>query len=790
VADLLDGVRAAFSDRYVIHRELGHGGMATVFLAEDRKHQRPVAIKVLREEVAASVAAERFLREIRTAAALQHPHILPLHDSGEIGGVLYYVMPYVEGETLRDRLNRERQLPLDEALRVTREVADALAYAHARGIVHRDVKPENVLLSGAGAGSGAHALLADFGIARAISATGTETLTRAGLAIGTPAYMSPEQASGERELDSRSDLYSLGCVLYEMLAGHPPFLGITAQEVLARHSLDPVPPLRTVRPELPVGVDRAVQKALAKSPADRFPSLAAFSDALVDASAPRGRTMARGRIAMAGTAVAVVVLLAGYAIVSLKGSGDPPLAALDGPPSIAVLPFENVGSDPRNEPFSDGVAEDLTTELRKVGRLQVKARTSAFAFKGRNLTSQDIGRRLGTRYIVSGSVHFDIQHRRVNAQLIDVATGNEIWSDHYDSDARAGNAFAVQDTITRAIVSALSVPLSATESVLLQKRSTSSDSAHRLYLQGRYFFEKRDGPSLQKARDYFQNAINADSSYASAYAGLADAYSHSSVFGYVAPREIHDRARAAALRALALDSLLVEGHVALGFVALFLEFDYATAERSFDRALQLDPRYAPAHQFRAWYLVAAGQATAAVEEMRTALQLDPFSLVINARMSTMLYYARRYNDAVAQARRALELDSTFFSAQGELARSLVASGQCEEGRRVIESSPVQLATPFRGLRGAALAKCGRRAEAERDLQRLDGDAAAGRYVSHYGYAAVYAALRERDRALDELAAAIQERAWPMFTLLLEPDFDGLRSDPRFGKILVEAGLRR
>src|SRR5881296_1757577 len=292
MAELVARLRAALADRYAIDRELGRGGMASVFLARDVKHDRSVAIKVLRPELAAALGAERFLREIEIAARLTHPHILPLHDSGEAKGFLYYVMPFVDGESLRDRLRREQQLPIEEAVRIAREVAAALSHAHAHDVVHRDIKPENILVSGG------EAVVADFGIARAIVAAGAETLTDTGLAVGTPGYMSPEQATGAMQLDGRSDVYSLGCVLYEMLAGHPPFLGTTAQEILARHSLDAVPPLRTIRPELPQAVEHAVRKALAKSPADRWRTPAAFSEALAQVLAPPSVTRRAARPAV------------------------------------------------------------------------------------------------------------------------------------------------------------------------------------------------------------------------------------------------------------------------------------------------------------------------------------------------------------------------------------------------------------------------------------------------------------------------------------------------------------
>src|SRR3989441_1036539 len=344
--------------------------MATVDLAHDLKHHRQVAIKVLKAELAAALGPERFLREIEIAARLNHPHILALHDSGDAAGFLYFVMPYVEGESLRQRLVREKQLFLEDAIHIACAVASALSYAHNHNVVHRDIKPENVLLSGG------EAVVADFGIARAITAAGGDKLTTTGVAVGTPTYMSPEQAAGEAQLDGRSDVYSLGCVLYEMLAGHPPFLGASAQEILARHTLDPVPPIRTIRPELPQAVEHAVRKALAKSPADRFPGPAAFSEALAQVLAPPSVTRRAAR-SIGLVAVGACLLAAGYALLFRRPVGGPAREA--GHP-IALPPFGHIRPGPANEPFSDGMSEELITALAKVEELRVTARTSAFSF--------------------------------------------------------------------------------------------------------------------------------------------------------------------------------------------------------------------------------------------------------------------------------------------------------------------------------------------------------------------------------------------------------------------------
>ncbi len=402
LADTIARLSAALADRYRFERELGHGGMATVYLAEDLKHHRRVAVKVLRPELAASIGAERFLREIETTANLRHPHILPLYDSGDVADpgdsagerFLFYVMPLVEGETLRARLDRERQLPIDEALRIAREVSDALSYAHARGVIHRDIKPENILLE-----SG-HAVVADFGIARAVGAAGADSLTGTGITVGTPAYMSPEQASADHDLDGRSDLYALGCVLYEMLAGQPPFTGPTVEAIVRQHLIAEPPPVTNLRPAVPGSVLVALQRALAKNPADRFNPVAQFSDALrvnepqaasasiaPPAALPRRRSRLTAISAIA--AIGAIVLIAAFtAWRRLAPTGEAR------PKSIAVLPFESVGGDTANIYFAEGIADELTTALTAVAGLRVAATSSAFTYRGKTVDAREVGKAL------------------------------------------------------------------------------------------------------------------------------------------------------------------------------------------------------------------------------------------------------------------------------------------------------------------------------------------------------------------------------------------------------------
>ena len=768
-------VSGVIGERFAIERELGRGGMATVYLARDRKHDRLVAVKVLRPEIASLLGPERFLREIRTAANLQHPHILSLHDSGEADGVLYYVMPYVEGESLRDRLQREPQLPLAEASRIAREVAEALDYAHARGIVHRDIKPENILLSGG------HALLMDFGIARAISTAGANSLTESGLAIGTPAYMPPEQASGDQSLDGRADVYALGCVLYEMLAGHPPFWGTTQQEILRRHALDQVPPVRTARPELPEAVEHLVRRALAKTPADRFDTAASFrvacEDLMSPASAKRGAKM--GRIALAGLAV----LLIGFALVRVAG----PRSGATGPPgaelarSVAVMPFRNLGGNPENESFSDGLSEEIATKLGRIGGIAMRAPRSAFSFKGGRYTLREVGQKLDVEYLIDGSAQLDAGRVRVRAQLVRARQDSTIWSDEYDRPA--GDVFAIQDEIARAIAGELRVHLTGAADQPLAPRAPVDPAAHELYLKGRYFFERRDSASLRSAQRYFEAAIAKDTNYALAYAGLSDALSHHSVFGFSAPRASFPRAAQYARKALALDSTLAEVHGSLGFIALFYDWDWIKAAREFETAQRLAPNYSSARLWRAWLLIANDSLDAAVAEGRRALQLDPLSLVVNIRLVSFLFYARRYPEALEQARRTEELDSTFFQLRFERARVLSWMGQCQEALLQLSIPRRDQAGPLQGIRGSTYARCGDRAAATQEVEQLRSQNRAGGYATHYGIAVILAALGEEDAALTELERSFDDREWALFTIRRDPAFTTLRSHPRFLRLV-------
>jgi serine/threonine-protein kinase len=739
MTDLFERLKAALADRYRIERELGSGGMATVYLARDLKHGRPVAVKVLRPDLAASLGADRFLREIKITASLNHPHILPLLDSGEVDSFLYYVMPYVEGESLRETLIRERQLPIEEALEITCAVADAVSYAHSLGIVHRDIKPENILFEAS------HAVVSDFGIARAVTAAGDETLTETGLALGTPAYMSPEQTAGDTELDGRSDLYSLACVVYEMLAGVPPFTGPTPQAIMARHAVDPVPPLRTVRSTVPDAVDGAIMRALAKVPADRYRTVRLFAEALVSAPPPEK--------------------------------------------SIAVLPFANMSADPENEYFSDGLSEDLINALTSIKGFRVAARTSAFSFKGAQVDARAIGQTLNVKTVLEGSVQRAGNRLRITAELVDAADGYQVWSKQYDRVM--ADVFAIQDEITGSIVDALKIELLADEKTAVTKRHTENLDAYHLYLRGRYYWNRGNPEAFRKAIDLFQTAIRIDPTYARAYAGLADAYAGLGDAGHSAipPKQAFSSAHGAVQKALELDDCIAEAHTSLGHLKMH-EFQWTEANSEFERATELNPSYATAHHYYAFYFASLGQSSEAIRSLERALELDPVSLAINTDLGVLFYFARQYDEAIAQYQKVLDMDPSFTRAYMTMGSAYSQKAMYEEAvamfQRAIELSGDR--SKIAAL-GRAFGMAGNKDEALKVIGQLS-ELAKHRYITPYATALIYASMGDTDEALSWLQDAYEQRVSDLIYLGVDPFLDSVRSDPRFFALLDSVGLHR
>ena len=683
MADLLEQLKAALADRYAIDHEIGRGGMATVYLAEDLKHHRHVAIKVLDPELARSLGSERFLREVEVTAKLTHPHILTLIDSGEADGLLYYVMPYIEGETLRDRMNREGQLPIDDALQITREVAAALSHAHSHHVIHRDIKPENILLSAG------EAVVADFGIARAVTEAGGDNLTETGISIGTPAYMSPEQASGAQKLDGRSDVYSLGCVLYELLAGEPPFTGPTAQAIVAKKLSEATPRVSVVRELVPSSVEAAIDQALAKAPADRFATALQFLEALsaerVSEAAPvvPAKRGVRRRIALLGVAAAVVLVAAILLGRGLEGSRFPQTA-------IAVLPFENLSADGSHSYFAGGLHDELLTQLAKVAMLRPISRTSVMGYAETDKSISEIADDLAVGTIVEGSVQVVGDRLRVNVRLIDAATDEHLWVDRYDETL--DDAFAIQSDIAQQIVMAVGGVLTGAEANAITAVPTDDAEAYRFYLQGREYHSRPGGleQNMVAAQQLYERALTLDPEFALAHAALSRIHGTMYWWAYDRSRSRRESQRAAAETALRLAPELPEAHAAMVYVHYYGDLDY---ERALEEATLLVERMPG--DASVWNALGSlhrrlghwDDVLAAFEKM---LELDPLDVSNISLLGAYTYkFLHRFEEAIDVFDRVLELAPDYHLAELNRAWTyLLWHGDLDTLRLVLEHAPV------------------------------------------------------------------------------------------------------
>jgi len=787
VADAIDQLRDALRDRYTIEHELGRGGMATVYLADDLRHHRRVAVKVLRPDLAATLGPDRFLREIRIAAALAHPNILPLLDSGEAGGFLYYVMPYLEGETLRDRLVRRRQLSVGEAVGIMQELADGLGYAHDLGVVHRDIKPENILFMAG------HPVIADFGVASAVGLAGGTRLTQTGLSLGTPMYMSPEQALGQDDVDRRSDIYSLACVLYEMLAGEPPFHAPTAQGVLARKLHEAPSRLSYLRETVSPALDEAVRHALAKVPADRFDTTAEFARAVTPgltqdlpaAAAPPARVRLSRRAALLAGMLAVAAI--GATVWRLQFShGRETVPRTTGSTTIAVLPFENLGPA-EDEYFPAGMTDEITTRLGSVRDISVVPRREAQRYARSDLTMREIGVRLGVDYLLVGSVRWapgDPGSRNVRVTLALVRAGDErqLWSTTYDRVI--DDIFEVQSDIAAQVVGRLGVAPAADERDRLQSRPAANHEAYVLYLKGRYHWNKRTEEDIQKALDYYQQSVDVDPGYSRAWVGIADAWIFRGWYGLLAPRDVFPKAKAATLKALEFDSTLAEAHASMAHIHLEFDHDWDAAEQEYRRAIQLDPRYPTAHHWYGGFLSAMGRHEEALRQAETARDLDPLSSIIQTWVGLRYYFARKYDAAIAEYVKAVELDRDFAPAHWHLAWAYEAAGQPDEAVAEAERA-VALdgnSLVYQASLGRAYARAGKAKEARATLARL-ARASRERYVSAYYIALVHVALGDLETGLDWLERAYDEQSAWIGYMKVDPRLDPVRTQPRFQRLL-------
>jgi len=783
MADLLSWLQAGLSGRYRVERELGHGGMAVVFLAEDLKHHRRVALKVLRPELAQALGPERFLREIEIAAQLTHPHILPLHDSGTVEyrpgfPGPYYAMPYVEGESLRGRLTREKQLPLEDALQITREVADALGYAHSLGLVHRDIKPENILFEAG------HAVVSDFGIARAIAVAGGEKLTETGLVVGTPAYMSPEQAAGV-EVDGRSDLYSLGCVLYEMLVGEPPFTGPTAQAILARKSTESVPSLRAVRETVPEAVEHTISKALAKVPADRFATAARFTEALnagltAGPPSPQVRRARTPWIVALGAVVLAIVVATGLLL----------RPATPTPQRVAVLYFDYLSPDTADLYLADGLTEEITSRLGEVGRLQVKSRSAVRRFRGASLTDlAAIGQALGVGYLVEGSVQPAADRVRASIRLIDARTGFRVWGSHYDRAKR--DLLSLQEDIAREVAIQIAGQLLPTERVALEARPTQDPQAYDHFLRGNYFLAQRTSRAVARAIEEYETAARLDPGFTGALARAAYSYALYVEWGWPSPGVPADtllaRGLAAVERALARDSSVADAWMARSLLLEQLA-QVAGAREAARRATTLDPENAEAWHQYGWALLLEGDEPAAVAAFDRALAIDPKRAITVFHLAAVDFYARRYSEATRWMDSALVVDPTF--AYGYAFRALVRLHLGNvPGALADAQTAIRIGGTDRVYGEAALvvvqARLGDTVAARAGAARLATALSAQRVGIEAGWftATALVAVGDHDRAV-EVLERVRPRGPHLWHDLQWIGLDPLRTNPRFQRIMA------
>jgi serine/threonine-protein kinase len=699
------------ADRYRIERELGRGGMATVFLAQDIRHKRPVALKVLHPELAATLGPERFQREIELAARLQHPHILSVHDSGETAGQLWFTMPFVEGESLRDRLIRQKQLPIEDSLRITTEAARALDYAHRHGVIHRDIKPENILLTKEG-----DTLVADLGIGRALDTADSEgKLTQTGVVVGTPAYMSPEQAAGERELDGRSDLYSLGVVLYEMLAGEPPYTGPTAQAIMARRFTGDVPRVREARSMVPEAVEQALVKVLARVPADRFQTAADFARALASstiitptavapvqptptqgvtpAPAPAA-TRPRPRRVAAPAFVLGLLVMASMGMFLLYRSHRATEDHGTGPKRLAVLPFENLGPA-EDEYFADGVTDAVRGKLTSIPDLEVTARGSSAQYKKTNKEPQQIGQELGVQYILTGTVRWEKstggQSRvQVSPELIQVSTAAAKWQQPFD--APLTDVFQVQADIAGRVAQALDVALGAGGKSELQEKPTQNLTAYDAYLKGEEVSSAMgtsNPAAIRQALGHYEKAVDLDSAFALAWARLSQAHALLYFLTVPSPQE-GEAARAAAERALALAPKRPEGRLALGDYHYRVTHDYTRAVEQYALGQRIAPRNAELLVATALTEQTLGRWEAALQHLQQAQTLDPRSTNTARRLARTLLWLRRYPEALRANDQGLVLAPASPELHENKAMIHLAEGDLAGAQAVLQAAPKEL----------------------------------------------------------------------------------------------------
>jgi serine/threonine-protein kinase len=795
-------------DHYRILSAIGVGGQGEVYKAIDTTLDRTAVIKVLPpEQTVKPSSLERFRREAKLAASLDHPNICTIHGLYEADGVRFIAMQFVEGRTVR-QLVAGRPLALNSALSIAIQVADALAAAHLRGIMHRDIKAGNVMVMDSG-----RVKVLDFGLAKLLEGSEQDTndphLTELGVPYGTATYAAPEQASGDR-VDHRADIFSTGVLLYELLTGTWPFKGKSVVEVryaVLHHAPLPIAEARGEDSPILARLQEILDRAIAKDPKDRYQGIGEMRDALravlreVDPEGSQGLHFSGGvpsiapRTAGLGSAMQrlgrprIVAIVAGVVVLALVAlgiysyfiRGDHPAFE-----SLAVLPFTNLGSDPGTEYLSEGITESLINSLSQLPSVKVRSRNSVFHYKGRN-DPEKVGRDLGVRAVLTGRLEKLGDNLSLSVELIDTLDDSHIWGQRYTR--KLSDLVALQEELSRDIAGNLRLRLSGAEQRQLVKSYATNSEAYQLYLQGRYYWNTRSANGLQRGTEYFDRALQKDPKYAPAYSGLADCYWLLNVYNVGPSPQWSGKARAAATKALELDESLAEAHASLASVSYRYDWSWAEAEQHFKRAVELNPNYPTAHQWFSAMLAAMGRAAEANAEARKAHDLEPFSLTINSDLGRHLYYARQFDQALATHRKSLEMDQRFPRAHVEIGYVLIQQKQPEGAVKEFQQALALDKDRLDALAGLgyAYAGAGQKPQALQVVEQLD-ELAKQRYVSPYHFAVIYTALGDRARALDYLEQAADERFnWLVF-LKVEPLFDGLRSEPRFSALVHRVGL--